>query len=84
MLTIENVNQDIETTLKQDKSRGAMASLVPVVATPVPGDEAREMGHYSTIVLSSNDSYRISLWESTTSTRMRYLVGCRGGDNSKY
>ena len=35
MLTIANVNQDIETTLKQDKSEGAMAPLGPIVATPV-------------------------------------------------
>ena len=38
MLAIANVNQDIETALKQDKSEGAMASpppLGPIVATPV-------------------------------------------------
>ena len=36
MLTIVNVNQDIDTILKQDKSEGAMAPLGPIVATPVP------------------------------------------------
>ena len=35
MLTIENVNRDIETTLKQDKSEGAMAPVGAIVATPV-------------------------------------------------
>ena len=44
MLAIANVNQDIETALKQDKRggggggggpRGAMAPLGPIVATPV-------------------------------------------------
>ena len=35
MLAIANVNQDIETTLKQDKSEGAMAPLGPIVAMPV-------------------------------------------------
>ena len=35
MLAIANVNQDIETALKQDKSEGAMAPLGPIVATPV-------------------------------------------------
>ena len=35
MLTIVNVNQDIEATLKQDKSEGAMAPLGPIVAMPV-------------------------------------------------
>ena len=35
MLAIANVNQDIETALKQDKSEGAMALLDPIVATPV-------------------------------------------------
>ena len=35
MLAIANVNQDIETAPKQDKSEGAMAPLVPFVATPV-------------------------------------------------
>ena len=37
MLIIANMNQDvvIETTLKQDKSEGAMAPLGPIVATPV-------------------------------------------------
>ena len=35
MLAIANVNQDIETALKQDKSGGAMAPLGPIVATPV-------------------------------------------------
>ena len=35
MLIITNVNQDIDTTLKQDKSEGAMAPLGPIVAMPV-------------------------------------------------
>ena len=35
MLAITNVNQGIETALKQDKSEGAMAPLGPIVATPV-------------------------------------------------
>ena len=35
MLAIANVNQDIETALKQDKSEEAMAPLGPIVATPV-------------------------------------------------
>ena len=35
MLAIANVNQYIETALKQDKSEGAMAPLGPIVATPV-------------------------------------------------
>ena len=35
MLAIANVNQDIETALKQDKIEGAMAPLGPIVATPV-------------------------------------------------
>ena len=35
MLAIANVNQDIETALKQDKSEGAMAPLGPIVAMPV-------------------------------------------------
>ena len=34
MLTIENVNQDIETTLKLDKSEGE-GGLAPTVATQV-------------------------------------------------
>ena len=37
MSTIENVNQDIETTLKQDKSERAIALPGPIVAMPVPG-----------------------------------------------
>ena len=35
MLTIANMNQDIDTILKQDKSEGAMAPLGPTVAMPV-------------------------------------------------
>ena len=35
MLTIADVNQDIDTILTQDKSEGAMAPLGPIVATPV-------------------------------------------------
>ena len=35
MLIITNVNQDIETTLKQDESEGAMAPLSPIIAMPV-------------------------------------------------
>ena len=35
MLTIANVNQDIETILKEDKSEGAMAPLGPIVAMPM-------------------------------------------------
>ena len=35
MLTIADVNQDIDTILKQDKSEGAMAPLGPIVAMPV-------------------------------------------------
>ena len=35
MLAIANVNQDIETALKQDKSEGAIAPLNPIVAMPV-------------------------------------------------
>ena len=35
MMTIANVNQDIETMLKQDKSEGAMAPLGTIAATPV-------------------------------------------------
>ena len=35
MLAIANVNQGIETALKQDKSEGTMALLGPIVATPV-------------------------------------------------
>ena len=35
MLAIANVNQDIETALKQDKSEGGMAPLGPIAATPV-------------------------------------------------
>ena len=35
ILAIANVNQDIETAPKQDKSEGAMAPLGPIVATPV-------------------------------------------------
>ena len=36
MLAIANMNQDIETALKQDKSEGVgMAPLGPIVATPV-------------------------------------------------
>ena len=37
MLAIANVNQDIETALKQDKSwgGGGMAPLGPIAATPV-------------------------------------------------
>ena len=38
MLTITNVNQDIGSTLKQDKSEGAMVPLGPIVATPVDGN----------------------------------------------
>ena len=34
MLTIANVNQDIDAILKQDKSEGGMAPLGPIVATP--------------------------------------------------
>ena len=36
-LTIANVNQGIEATLKQDKSEVAMAPLGHIVATPVHG-----------------------------------------------
>ena len=35
MLTIANMNQDIETPLKWDKSEGAMAPLGPIVAMPM-------------------------------------------------
>ena len=35
MLAITNMNQGIETALKQDKSEWAMAPLGPIVATPV-------------------------------------------------
>ena len=35
MLTIDNVSQDIGTTLKWDRSKGGMAPLGPIVATPV-------------------------------------------------
>ena len=46
MPAIANVNQDIETALKQDKSEGAMAPLGPIVAMPVARGEVKPGNKY--------------------------------------
>ena len=65
MLTIANVNQDIETTLKQDKSEGAMPPPPPppspIVATLVSGTNAT----LTACLLQNTDCsspYNIAYW----------------------